>query len=132
MHLPPWSPTHAYANTIPTLPYHLKFVPWALADALENNRRTRIWKNMELHLPAATQWFLIAPDEIQNATEQHQYASASPFMGSFGGSTDQFDADRWLFWQHRLVTLAELDAFDNDTRSAAKKAGDKMMALRVE
>ncbi|KAF7503799.1 hypothetical protein GJ744_003240 [Endocarpon pusillum] len=114
--------THAHANTIPALPYHLKFALWALANALENNRRTRIW-NMELHLPAATQWFLIAPEEIQNASKQHQYAPTGPLWEA---------RDRWLFWQHRFVTLAELDAFDNDTRSAAKKAGDKMMALRVE
>lgn len=81
-----------------------------------------------MHLPAATQWILIAAEEIQNATEQNQRATPGPLWKARGG-TERFDKDRWLFWQYRLVALAELNALDDDTKGAAKKARDRVAAL---
>lgn len=120
--------THAYGKNIPALSYHLNFALWTLALALEYPPETKIGKNISLHLPAAIQWILIATDEIKNATGQNQRATPGPLWKARGG-TEQFDKDRWLFWQHRLVTLAELNTLDDDTKGATKKARDNLAAL---
>ena len=81
-----------------------------------------------MHLPAASQWILIDADEVQNVTGQQQYAPACSLCKVCGG-INEFDKDRWWFWQHRFVTLADLGILNNDTRSAARQAEDKMATL---
>ena len=84
-----------------------------------------------MHLPAAAQWILIAAEEIHNAaTAQKQRATTGPLWEARGG-TERFDSDRWLFWQHGFGELAESDGLDDETKGAARIAGDRMAALTL-
>lgn len=120
--------THEYRNTVPALSYHLNFALWTLADALEHPPASQKGGNITLHLPAATQWILIAAEDVENAISQNQRATAGPLWQATGGS-DQFSNHRWLFWQRRFGEFGASDRLESETKSAAKKAAERMAAL---
>ncbi|KAH0283305.1 hypothetical protein KCU62_g9128, partial [Aureobasidium sp. EXF-3399] len=91
-----------------------------LADALESSPRSRLGRNVPLHLPAAYQWILLAGVEVYNAVKERDneefWSARAGQLWTREGVRDEVDEKRWCFWMYRFGELkadARLDAAMN-------------------
>lgn len=103
--------------------------------ALEHSPAATIGKNIALHLPAATQWIVIAGQEVYNAISKNLRAAPGDLWGGerrgrwVYGDARPFDKDRWDFWGSRFVQLAESGDFDTETTEGLWTAADRMAEI---
>lgn len=120
--------THSYASTIPALSDYTNFALWTLASALEYDYTADQGEKVDLNLPAATQWVLIAGEQVFQAISQDIHARPGALWDPVGDESS-VTKERWCFWQYRFAELAESCAFDNETMDAARKAAERMAAI---
>lgn len=98
------------------------FARWCLMDGLETttdpNDALQI-QRLECHLPAATNWLLVAGAQILNACRQNNLDAEDDLSfpmwlgGSEGGEwlwseSGGFSMRRWAFWKQRLAETAQI------------------------
>lgn len=93
------------AQKIPALAGSVKLAITTLFMALEHSPNTRLGRNVDLHVPAAAQWFSIASEEIEELCKNATVKMQAGDLWTEQGGSDVADLSRLEFWQQRLVEL---------------------------
>ncbi|RMZ74432.1 hypothetical protein GMOD_00003469 [Pyrenophora seminiperda CCB06] len=97
--------THARAQNIPVLANGIRLARVTLMMALEHSPESRLGKNVNLHIPAAAEWFRIAGDEIERLCKnQAETMSPGDLWARLGGG-EMCDSARLSFWKKRMSEL---------------------------
>jgi hypothetical protein len=113
-----------YGNAFPALfGTCVQYAFWALSSALEHPPKTRLGKNMEIHVPAACRWILLARDAVREALdagyEGEPWTAMAGWLWQSHVETDQVDGRRWAFWKRRLEALREDPRLDPEMADIA-------------
>lgn len=73
--------------------------------ALEHSQESRLGKNVEIHVPAAAEWFRIAGLEIEIMCEDETETINQGDLWLAQGGKDLCDSARLEFWKRRMVEL---------------------------
>ncbi|KAF1830462.1 hypothetical protein BDW02DRAFT_534015 [Decorospora gaudefroyi] len=93
------------AQAIPALAGSIRRSPLTLAMALEYSPTTRPGKNVDLHVPAAAQWFRIAGDELERLCRDGTERFHAGDLWTSSGGGDVCDLARLQFWKARMAEL---------------------------
>lgn len=101
-----------------------------LAMALEHPPKSRLGRDMILHLPAACAWICLARDTVWAAVEVGQEggywtASAGQLWRDRDG-TNVVDEKRWAFWKWRLEHVREDSRIDGELADMLLQASKLM------
>jgi hypothetical protein len=73
--------------------------------ALEHSPQTRLGKNVNLHVPAAAEWFRIAGDGIEKLCEEETQNMDPGDLWTSQGGGEVCDSARLRFWNKRMLEL---------------------------
>ncbi|CAD0099991.1 unnamed protein product [Aureobasidium mustum] len=108
----------------------VQYAFWALSSALEHPPKTRLGKNMAVHLPAACRWISIAGDAVWEALdtgfEEKPWTAAPGRLWQSQVGTNQVDGRRWAFWKTRLESLRDDSQLDPELGDVALQASRLM------
>lgn len=101
-----------------------------LAMALEHPPKSRLGRNMILHLPAACAWICLARDTVWEAVEvgqegEYWTASAGQLWRDRDG-TNVVDERRWVFWKWRLEVVRKDSRIDSELADMLLQASKLM------
>lgn len=93
------------AQKIPAIAGMVTQCPRTMIMALEDEPETNTVGNVDLHGPAAAQWFRIAGDEIERLCSLGTERYACGKLWERNGGTEVCDNARLQFWRMRLAEL---------------------------
>ncbi|THY00965.1 hypothetical protein D6D01_10394 [Aureobasidium pullulans] len=89
-----------------------------LAIALEHPSKSRLGRNMILHLPAACAWICLARDTVWEAVEvgeeERRWTASAGQLWRDRDGTNIVDERRWAFWKWRLEDVREGSRIDGE------------------
>ena len=97
--------THADAGNIPVLANKLRLARVTLVLALEQSHASRWGRNIELHVPAAAEWFRIAGGEIEELCKKEMETMNPGDLWASQGGGEVCNCERLSFWKKRLLEL---------------------------
>jgi hypothetical protein len=93
------------AQTIPDLANVIRLARVTLVMALEHSPQTRLGKNVDLHVPAAAEWFRIAKAEIDHLCKEETQKMYPGDLWTSQGGGEVCDSARLSFWKKRMLEL---------------------------
>lgn len=122
---------HDHATISPTLFGHRIWHAFdTLAMALEHPPKSRLGRNMILHLPAACAWVCLARDTLWEAVEvgeeERRWTASAGQLWRDRHGTNIVDERRWTFWKWRLEHVREDSRIDGELADMLLQASKLM------
>jgi hypothetical protein len=119
-----WSNLHEFyakveTSKMPQLGLGLSLALLTIEQALESKSPSP--PHLELHAPAAAQWFAHAAPLLLAASERGQQSSMRSASETWKGG-DGFSAARWEAWKGRWDALHGMEGLSGDTAHMARRA----------
>lgn len=77
---------------------------------------------LDVEVPAAAQWILIAGDKIFECIDNEQFTTRLENSDLWQREISLSSKERWNLWRRRLHSISEMKDLRNETRAVAKKA----------
>ncbi|THX15125.1 hypothetical protein D6D13_02523 [Aureobasidium pullulans] len=101
-----------------------------LAMALEHPPKSRLGRNMILHLPAAYAWICLARDTVWEAVEvgeeERRWTASAGQLWRDRDGTSVVDERRWTFWKWRLEDVRKDSRIDGELADMLLQASKLM------
>jgi hypothetical protein len=93
------------AQNIPVLANTIRLARVTLAMALEHSSESRLGKSVDLHVPAAAEWFRIAGGEVEKLCEIATETMNPGDLWARQGGGGVCNSARLRFWKERMLEL---------------------------
>jgi hypothetical protein len=119
-----WSNLHEFyakleAGKMPQLGLGLSLALVTIEQALET--KSPSLPHLELHAPAASQWFVHAAPLVLEASERNQMSSMTSDSEVWKGEHG-FSVERWELWKGKFDALHGKEGLSGDAAHAARRA----------